>query len=384
MKKPGIAIVSVINDLSTDQRVERSCSLLTELGYRVILIGRKRRKSPPLPERPYKCLRMRLLWETGPLFYAEYNLRLFLFLLFNKAQLLVSNDLDTLLPNYLTHRLKQTPLVYDSHEYFTGVPELEGRKFTRRVWESIEKWIFPKLAHIITVNASIAELYEAQYGKKPAIVRNVPWRRKEEWPRVKSIEGLRSDKQYIILQGSGINIDRGAEEAVEAMRYIINASLIIIGDGDVIPFLKALVKNDALLSERIMFLPRMPYEELMNYTASADIGLSLDKGNNINYRFSLPNKLFDYIQAGTPVLASDLPEVSKIINAYNVGLTIKTLSPEAIAEAINAMLANPEKMEIWKENCKLASQSLCWENEREVLREIYGAAKQERNTSDSL
>lgn len=383
MKKPT-AIVSVINDLATDQRVERSCSLLHEMGYEVILIGRKLKNSPPLPHRPYAMKRMKLWFEKGAAFYAHYNLRLFFILLFNKADLLISNDLDTLLPNYLIARLKSIPLVYDSHEYFTGVPELEQRLRIQAVWRSIEKRIFPHLKHIITVNRSIARLYENEYGKSLKVVRNVPRKRETLPEHTRASLGLPENKTILILQGSGINVDRGAEEVVEAMRLLDGFLLLIIGSGDVLPQLKEKTAADASLSERLRFMPRMPYETLLHYTAAADIGLSLDKGNNLNYLYSLPNKLFDYIQCHTPVLASKLPEVARIVEEYDVGLTLEEPKPESIALAVQEMAADRKRMEKWQENCKIAAQSLCWENEREVLREVYASAARESHSSDRL
>ncbi|TNF50590.1 MAG: glycosyltransferase, partial [Bacteroidetes bacterium] len=166
-------VVSVTNDLVTDNRVDKVCTFLVSQGYKVLLVGRKRRKSPEMPRRDYATKRMRLLFEKGPFFYAEYNFRLFWFLLFRKVNVLVSNDLDTLLANYLAHKLKGGKLVYDSHEFYTEVPELVSRPGVRRIWLSIEKWIFPKLKLVYTVNESIADAYNERYGLLPKVVRNI-------------------------------------------------------------------------------------------------------------------------------------------------------------------------------------------------------------------
>ena len=98
MKKKRV-IISVINDLVTDQRIARTADVLVNLGFEVIMVGRRKYDSPVMPERTYETIRMRLLWEKGPFFYAEYNMRLFFLLLSRPSDLLVSNDLDTHLPN---------------------------------------------------------------------------------------------------------------------------------------------------------------------------------------------------------------------------------------------------------------------------------------------
>ncbi len=366
MKK---VIVSVTNDLVSDQRVHKVCTTLRAMGFEVLLVGRKLSASPPLEERAYKTKRMRLLFTKGPLFYACFNLRLFFFLLFRKFDLLVANDLDTLLASHLAAGLKSKPLVYDTHEYFTEVPELQGRK-ARKVWESIEARIFPKLKDVITVNDSIANLYRQKYGVKVNVVRNMPRRLTEFKQLSRSELGIPEGKKLIILQGAGINIQRGAEEAVLAMKYVENAVLLIVGGGDVLPRLKEMQKEEGL-EEKLRFYPRQPIDRLYAFTSLADIGLSLDKDTNLNYRYSLPNKIFDYIQCGTPVLASYLPEVRRIVEGYDVGMITESHRPEDIARAMQSMLQHDFKKQK-KENLQKAAAELVWENEEEVLHKIYG------------
>ena len=141
MKK---VIISVSNDLTTDQRVNKTCLALQKWGCEVLLVGCIRNEIIPI-DRLFKTHRFSPLFKHGPFFYAELNIRLFFFIILNKADFVVSNDLDTLLANYLASRIKNIPIVYDSHELFTEVPELANRKFVKSIWNRIEKLIFPKL-----------------------------------------------------------------------------------------------------------------------------------------------------------------------------------------------------------------------------------------------
>lgn len=363
------AIVTVSNDLATDNRVNRTCNVLKESGYTVVLVGRKRKNSIPLKSQNHRCVRLNLLFDKGPFFYAELNVRLFIFLLFSSVDLIFSNDLDTLPAAFLAHKLKRrSKIVYDSHELFTEAPELEGR-FVKKIWERIEKLIFPKLEHIITVNDSIAEIFKSKYRKSIVVIRNVS--EKFDWSELKSKKelGIPQDKELIIIQGSGLNVDRGIEEAILAMQLIDNAILLIVGDGDVIPNAKELVKTHQF-EEKVLFFGKRPYKELMQFTRYASIGLALDKPKSLNYRFALPNKLFDYIQANTAVICSNLIEIQKIVEKYKIGISIETISPEAIAETINGLLENKEKLLAFQENCKQAAEVENWENEKVKLKAL--------------
>ncbi len=360
-------IVSVSNDLVTDNRVNRTCSILNEMGFDVLLVGRLRKRSLSLDFRNYKTKRIKLIFDNGPLFYAELNIRLFLFLVIKKVDILYSNDLDTLPANFFASKLKpKLKLIYDTHELFTEVPELENNKFAKNTWLRIERFIFPKLQYIITVNESIAKIYKTIYGKSILVIRNVPEKYENRIPLSKSKLGLPEGKFILIMQGSGLNVDRGIEEAVLSMQFIDNALLILVGSGDVIPKVKELVAKNQL-NEKVMFFDKRPYLEMMQLTSNAHIGLTLDKPLSDNYKFSLPNKLFDYIQAGIPVLSSQLVELKKIIDNYEIGCFVENISPEEIARKINFLIENPDKLNQYKSNCVRAAEIENWENEKMKL-----------------
>jgi glycosyltransferase involved in cell wall biosynthesis len=362
-------IISAVSDLVTDQRVHRTAVTLFNKGHEVIVVGRKKKGSLEI-SRPYKTVRFRLWWEKGAMFYASYNLRLFWYLLFTKAEVLVSNDLDTLLPNYMISVLKRAALYYDSHEYFTEVPELADRPQVQKTWKLIEQFILPKIRHMWTVNESIAKLYRDEYGIEVGVVRNVPISSTTIALKSRAELKLPADKKILLFQGAGINIDRGGEEALQAIQYLDDCMLLFIGGGDVIDVLKDMA-TELNVESRVRFIPKLPFDQLRAYTAVADIGLSLDKDTNINYRYSLPNKIFDYIHAGLPVLSSDLTELRKIVEDYNIGLITESHDPARIAERIREMLSDEKRFDTWKENLKLAAAELCWEKEEVKLLQIF-------------
>lgn len=369
MKKPKV-IVSVINDLNTDQRVHKVCSFIENQGYDVLLVGRKLKSSQEMEYRSYRTKRFRMYYEKGALFYAWFNFRLFWFLLFRPSTILVSNDLDTLLPNYLVSKLKGKKLIYDSHEYFTEVPELISRPKVKAVWERIERFIFPKLKYVSTVNQSIAEKYREKYGVPLKVVRNVSPLWNPAHIRTKKELGIPEGKHILIMQGAGLNVDRGVEEAIRMIPFLENTVLIIVGNGDIIPDMKKLVEKESW-QDRVLFFGKRPYSELLQYTQQADLGLSFDQPTNPNYLFSLPNKIFDYIHTSTPIICSDLVEVAKLVKGYEVGEVATNFDPQHLANQIQSVLNNPELMERWKNNCKLAASKENWEVEVQQLNEFY-------------
>ncbi|MGM0612116.1 MAG: glycosyltransferase, partial [Bacteroidota bacterium] len=320
-------------------------------------------------KRNYNTHRLPMIFQNGVLMYLEFQIRLFIWLISHKGSFFWSNDLDTVLPGLIVAKIRNAPIIQDSHEYFTGVPELIHTPLKRKIWKALERFCYPKVDELVTVNQSIAQLFEKEYKRKVHVIRNVPEKVSIPTPRSRQELGIPSDKHILLMQGAGINVQRGAEELVLSMEYIPDAILYIIGSGDVFGKLKNLVKNKKL-HNKVKFLNRMPYKELLEHTRIADIGFSLDKPLSINYKLSLPNKLFDYIQAHTPIIASDIPEVKHIIKEYNIGLIINSHKPEVIAENIQAALQDKERYQKWQENLKFAAEKLTWKNEKQILLEL--------------
>lgn len=347
------AIVSVINDLVTDQRVHRHCLTLQGMGFDVLLIGRKLKTSPALAARPYRTHRMTLPFEKGPLFYASFNIALLFQLLFRRSNLLISNDLDTLPANYVASKLRGSALIYDSHEYFTEVPELVNRPRTKAIWECLERMLVPRLRHAYTVSQPIASAYARRYKVHFEVIRNIPLLEEQQ------TEAL-SHPPVILYQGS-VNLGRGVDVAIRAMQCLEGAVLTVAGTGDVLEEMKALAKELGL-TERVKFLGQVPFTELKAITRSASIGISLEEDLGLNYRYALPNKLFDYIHAGVPVLVSHLPSMSEVVETYGIGEVLKDRDPKSVAAQLLAMLDGSKQAE-WRANCRNAAQELNWQKE---------------------
>lgn len=361
--------MTVSSDLATDNRVHRCCTVLEELGYQVQLIGRLKHDSLQMPDRSYKVRRIKLPFEKGALFYVALNLRLFLILMVHKQEFIFANDLDTLPAAFLASKLKRKPILYDSHELFTEVPELTTRPRIQKIWSTIEQLIVPQLTEMITVNTSIANIFNKKYNITVGVVRNAA-------PKQVGIQALSNQElqllegqRMLIIQGSGLNVQRGIEEAVEAMAYIDNTVLFLVGDGDVIAAVKRLVE-DKQLHHKVRFVGRLPYNKLLRYTAAADLGLALDKPLSLNYQLALPNKVFDYIQANTPIVSSELIEIKNLIQKYDCGEIISAVTPILIAQQINLLLADQTRLAQLKENCRRAAEFEHWGTDKKVLAEI--------------
>ncbi len=359
-------IVSVISDVVTDQRVQKECATLYNMGYDVLVIGRRSKYMFLLDELPYKVVRFSNLFRSGPFMYLFFNLQVFCYLLFKKVDILWANDLDTLLPNFIISKLKNIKLVYDSHEYFTmSVYKMSSRK----VWERLERFLFPKLKNVITVNNSIKNIYEKKYNVPVLVLKNVPY--KELTAATNPGALFPPNKKILIMQGAGLNENRGAEEAVLMMQFLPREfNLYFIGRGTILHTLKQMV-SELKLQQQVKFVDVLPYNEMMEYTRQSFLGLIFEKIDyNEEHMFALPNRFFDYMKAGIPVLTSKAIEIKIIVEKYNTGAFINNFSPQHIAEQVLQIYKDEERYKLWKHNTAAVINEFCWENEALKLKKF--------------
>lgn len=360
--------VAVISELTTDQRVIRICTTLQQMGFEVTVIARKLKNSLPLDTYIFRAKRIRCYFRKGFLQYAEFNTKLFFRLLFAKTDYLLANDLDTLLPAYIASKWRRKKLFYDTHEYFTGVPELQNHPFKKRVWKRIENWIFPKLKTVYTVNDAVKEKYQQEYGNIIAVIRNVPV---TGTIVPKTVPGHWQGKYILLMQGAGINAGRGGMELLEAMCLLPGEyHLVYIGSGNAWDAI-ARQRKEWQLESRVDMIDKLPPAELKTYTPLAALGFTLDEFESENCLFNLPNKVFDYIHAGVPVVATAIPEVKRIIEQFDCGICLSSQEPASIAGQILSLMNDKEKYKQLKANTKYAAGELCWEKESQKLTAIY-------------
>jgi glycosyltransferase involved in cell wall biosynthesis len=354
-------IFTVTNDLSYDQRMQRIAGSLAAAGYEVLLVGRKLSSSIELKDQSFGQKRLSCIFNTGFLFYAEYNLRLLLFLLAQKAGIVCAIDLDTILAVYISTAIKKQQRVYDAHELFTEQIEIISRPAVHRFWRLIEKFAVPRFPKGYTVNRQIAKEFLNRYGVVYEVVRNLPLCRSQA-------VADQSREKFILYQGA-VNEGRCFETLIPAMKAV-NARLYICGTGNFLEQAKELSKAHQL-EAKIIFRGNVEPTELARFTPTAYIGLTLFESTGMNQYYSLSNRFFDYIMAGLPQLCMHYPEYANINNQYKVAYMIGDAEQAAIAHALNYLLEDEALHGELKTNCLLARQELNWEKEEQVLLEFY-------------
>lgn len=354
-------LVSVFNNLSTDQRVEKVCKTLSENGFQIELLGNNWGGLPEM-NRNYLFLRIPLKSKVLRYAYLEFQKKLYTELLkkADKKTILLANDLDTLLPNYLVSRKLNIPLIFDSHEIFTEMPSV-NRRFSQRIWRSLESFIVPKLNYIMAASESYADWFQKTYDiERPVVIQNFPIRKDNPQNYIEI-----NSRKIILYQGV-INPSRGIEHMISAMKEIENAEFWIAGDGPRKLEYEELA-NNLNLKHKIKFLGKLHPDDLKKVTQKADVGLSIEENNGLSYYLSMPNKISDYIQCRVPVVVADFPEMRKVVDYLSAGEKIENYTQ--LSEKINIILENGKLF--YKDSLEKASEQLCWEKEEPKILDLF-------------
>lgn len=354
-------VLAVTNDLTYDQRMQKICCSLVAANYEVELVGRELPESVVLEKKKFTQTRLQCFFHKGKLFYAEYNLRLFFYLLIQKFDAVCAVDLDTIAACVLAAKAKRKKIAFDAHEYFTEVPEVIRRPVVQRIWKWVDKVFVPKANAHYTVSPGLAEIFERESGRKFGWVMNVPVLQPHT-------EKHTSGEKYMLYQGA-LNEGRGLEHLMEAMKDI-EIPLYLAGEGDLSHKLRQLSVQYGV-EHKVKFLGFVKPNELRKFTNSAWLGLHISEPLGLSYYFSLGNKFFDYIHAGLPQVCTTMPEYENINQEFEVALMIKTPATHEIKTAIQRLLTEPGYYERLKKNCEVCAQQYNWQKEEKKLLSIY-------------
>ena len=301
-------------------------------------------------------------------FYLSFARILIRELLKTKADIFFSEDIYTLPFVFIIAKLKHARVYYNSREIYAFIGGLRNRPYLQTLIRYIEKIFITKVDLVLTTGWMDSSYLEKSFRiNNTLVIRNIPT---YQIPKgiidFRKLYGL--DKNVIVLLYQGVLLEgRGVPNILRAMIKMPDTVLIIVGDGEQKSnFIK--LAGSLGIKDRVIFTGMISQKELINYTAGADIGLALIENISISYYYALPNKLFEYIMAGLPLLSSDLPQMKEIIEKYNVGESISIENDENIINAIRKWINEPGLLALYRKNCKSAALKLNWQEEYKRVR----------------
>ncbi|MDI1234988.1 MAG: glycosyltransferase [bacterium] len=358
-------IIAITGHIITDQRMIRIASTLQANQFNVTVYYRpyfkfKVKRKKVVDSYPFNIRKMVFMVNNGILFYAFYNIRLFLLLLFRRADLYCAVDSDTLVAFTLLSKLKNTPLIYDAHEYFAEVPELKNKTFKQNIWHWITQKGVNQSINRYTVSESLAKALSERYKAPFETIRNVPHYQEKDIH-------IKFDKPTILYQGA-LNQGRELELLINSMKQLPEFDCLIIGEGDLSSELRMLAKHIS----NVQFLGLLSPEKINTITQKVFLGFNLLDATSLSYYYSLSNKYFDYMQAGIPSISSNLPEYELLNKTLGCGVCIPNSEINFIS-CVKKYANDRTAYNNLQQNALLASLNNNWELESQKLVQIYTA-----------
>jgi|SRR5579859_221416 len=366
-----------------DPRILREATALAQAGYPVTVVDFE--TDPVRPrEEEFEGLHLKHIfmpsWFVPSRFKPWFLVRIVRALL-RTTQTLIQTPADVYHGHdpfaffgcYIAAVFRRKPLVFDAHDLPFVSPKVTRWRLLHALATGLLRSMLPRCAAIITVSPPVVEALQRLYGgKKATLVRNIAaYQPPVTSDRLRQHLHLPPATRIALYQG-GFNADRGLDVLVRASKFLQPETIIVLmGEGESRPALEALIEQEQA-QDRVKIIPTVPYAELMSWTASANLGLIVYRPQSPNVLMMLPNKLFEYMMAGLPVVASTIPPTVDIINRYDVGRVVTSLEPEDVAEVLNTMLADREAMERMHHNALAATErEFRWDVESQQLVRLY-------------
>ena len=283
-----------------------------------------------------------------------------------------AHDLVALPVAWLARRFNGGKVVFDSHELWLDRPGKRRSRLNRFLVRKIESFLIRRTDANIAPGESVGQELSRRYHITPIVILNVPYYRPFQPSSIFRDKLVIPAEEKIVLYMGRIFHSRGVEESIQSTKYLRNCSLVIFGFGPdyYISGLKELIRSEGVM-DRIYFFDAVPFDEVTRYAMSADVGLVLHQNVGLNYYYVSPNKLFECMAAGLPVVGSNFPDLKRFVEGYNFGVTCDPGNPKEIANAISYILSDEHRYEEMRRNALEAAKVFNWENESNKLLAVY-------------
>ena len=372
MFEPSVKIIhTTISPCENERRIFNQAKTASQHGAQVEILALK---TPELPKfsNLKKIIIKRIyipFWRRGPLKFILFNIRLFIFLLRSNYQILHAHDIWVMPGSALANIFKRGILVYDAHEFTCGLEVFKRKRFSGFVWSVVEKILIKEVHSLITINSWHQQLFLDKYPHLPgtAVIMNFPSR--EDNRLEDKLKGFRERNEMVLFQGI-LKEGRGLCNIVKSMNVIKSGQLHLIGEGDLEEELHRLIESNQL-QKRVQLKGKVGWEILLLETQKARAGLVLFEPRSENYTYASPNKFFEYVMAGTPVIASAIPTFKDFNQEFEVAILVDPSNIEEISKAIQTLLTQKEKWGTYHQNCLKAREIWNWEAQEQTLLKLY-------------
>jgi len=372
MFEPSVKIIhTTISPCENERRIFNQAKTASQHGAQVEILALKTPKLPKFSNLNKITIKRIYIpfWRRGPLKFILFNIRLFIFLLRSNYQIIHAHDIWVMPGSTFANFFKGGILIYDAHEFTCGLEVFKRKRFSGFVWSVAEKILIKGIHLLITINSWHQQLFLEKYPHLPgtAVIMNFPSR--EDNKLEDKLKNFQERDEIALFQGI-LKEGRGLRNIVKSMKLIKSGQLHLIGEGDLEAELDRVIEFNQL-QKSVQLKGKIGWEVLLLETQKARTGLVLFEPRSENYTYASPNKFFEYVMAGTPVIASAIPTFKNFNQEFEVAILVDPSNIAEISKAVQTLLTQKAKWDIYHQNCLKAREKWNWEAQEQILLNLY-------------